>query len=78
MRIAFCIRGHIRDGLTNSRLVDYLTTLENRGHSIDLFLHTWNVSEAKSSYRTLDNDNIFEDKKDADEQNHRKPNVDFF
>jgi len=64
MRIAFCIRGHIRDGLTNSRLVDYLTTLENRGHSIDLFLHTWNVSEAKSSYRTLDHDNIFEVKTD--------------
>jgi len=59
MRIAFCIRGHVRDALTNSRLKDYLTLLKNRGNSVDLFLHTWNVSEAKSSYRQLDHDKSF-------------------
>lgn len=64
MKIAFCIRGHIRDGLTNSRLKDYLTLLKSEGHSIDLFLHTWKVSEAKSSYRTLDHDKSFAVKKD--------------
>ncbi len=64
MRLAFCIRGHIRDGLSNSRLKDYLTMLKKQGHSIDLFLHTWNVSEAKSSYRVLDQCKTFEVKKD--------------
>ena len=54
MRIAFCIRGHIRDGLNDSRLKDYLNLLKNQGHTIDLFLHTWSESEAKSSYRKLD------------------------
>jgi hypothetical protein len=59
MRIAICLRGHLRDGLTDSRLTDYLTLLKNKGHSVDLFLHTWNVSEAKSSYRPLDHDKSF-------------------
>lgn len=63
MRIAFCIRGHIRDGLTDSRLADYLSLLKKQGHTLDLFLHTWNVSEAKSSYRTLDHDKSFAVKK---------------
>jgi hypothetical protein len=64
MRLAFCLRGHIRDGLSNSRLKDYLTLLKKQGYDIDLFLHTWNVSEAKSSYRTLDHDSSFEVKQD--------------
>lgn len=65
MRLAFCLRGHIRDGLNNSRLADYLTLLKKQGHSIDLFLHTWNVSEAKSSYRTLDHNKTLAVKEDT-------------
>jgi len=64
MRVAFCIRGHIRGGLNDSQLKDYLTALKTRGHGVDLFLHTWNVSEAKSSYRVLDQCETFEVKKD--------------
>jgi hypothetical protein len=56
MRLAFCIRGHIRDGLSDSRLKNYLTMLKKQNHNIDLFLHTWSESEAKSSYRKLDRD----------------------
>lgn len=58
MKIAFCIRGHIRDGLTDSRLKDYVSILEGHGHTVDLFLHTWNVSEAQSSYRKLNTTNV--------------------
>jgi hypothetical protein len=54
MKIAFCIRGHIRDGLIDSGLNNFLTLLKNNGHSVDLFLHTWSESEAKSSYKDLD------------------------
>jgi hypothetical protein len=59
MKIAFCIRGHIRNGLTDNRLNDYLNILKRAGHSVHLFLHTWDVSEAKSSYRQLDHDKSF-------------------
>jgi hypothetical protein len=59
MKLAFCIRGHIRDGLTNSGLADYISILEGYGHSVDLFLHTWNTSEAQSSYRKLNTDSSF-------------------
>ena len=64
MRIAFCIRGHVRDGLTNSRLADYLTLLKKQGHTLDLFCHTWNESEAQSSYRTLDRSRLFKPNRD--------------
>lgn len=59
MKIAFCIRGHVRDGLTDSRLNNYLNLLKKAGHTIHLFLHSWDASEAKSSYRTLDHDKSF-------------------
>ena len=36
-----------------------MTLLKKQGHAIDLFLHTWSESEAKSSYRKLDRDNSF-------------------
>lgn len=64
MRIAFCIRGHVRDGLTNSRLADYLTLLKKQGHTLDLFCHTWNESEAQSSYRSLDRSRLFKPNRD--------------
>jgi hypothetical protein len=59
MKIAFCIRGHIRDGLIDSGLNNFLTQLKNNGHTIDLFLHTWSESEAKTSYKNLDTRYIY-------------------
>jgi|LakMenEpi03Aug12_release.lakeMendotaPanAssembly.Ray.scaffolds.fasta_scaffold594033_1 hypothetical protein len=59
MKLAVCIRGHIRHGLADSRLRNYLNLLKEQGHNIDLFLHTWSESEAKSSYRKLNSDSIF-------------------
>ena len=64
MKIAFTIRGHIRDGLKDPRLKDFLRLLTQHRHEIDLFLHTWDVSEAKSSYRQLDHDGTFAVRKD--------------
>jgi hypothetical protein len=63
MKIAFCIRGHLRNGLNDNRLNDYINLLKRSGHSVDLFLHTWDASEAKSSYRTLDHSKSFVVKK---------------
>ena len=57
MKLAFCIRGHVRDGLTDSSLREYIYSLRQE-HYIDLFLHTWNESEAKSSYRDLDRNSV--------------------
>lgn len=63
MKLALCIRGHLRSGLTDSRLNDYLNLLKRAGYNIDLFLHTWDQSEAQCSYRKLDYNNFFEVKK---------------
>jgi hypothetical protein len=59
MKIAFCIRGHLRDGLTDNRLLNYISLL-SKSHEVDLFLHSWSESEAKSSYRTLDQSKRFD------------------
>lgn len=59
MKLAFCIRGHLRNGLQDSRLNDYINFLKKRNHEIHLFLHTWKESEAKSSYKKLNRSNIF-------------------
>jgi hypothetical protein len=58
MKIAFCIRGHLRDGLSDNRLLNYIRLLRKK-HEVDLFLHTWSESEAKSSYRPLDYSKVF-------------------
>ena len=60
MKIAFCIRGHIRDGLFTSSLKEFISLCESDGHSLDIYCHTWTESEAKSSYKTLDRTNIFD------------------
>lgn len=59
MKIAMTIRGHVRDGLNDSRLNDYIDLLKSYGHDIDLYLHSWHESEAKKSYRTLNYDSLF-------------------
>ena len=53
MKIAFCIRGHIRSGFDTAQLREYIQRLSTI-HDVDIFLHTWKESEAKSSYRELD------------------------
>jgi hypothetical protein len=58
MKIAVCIRGHIRNALNDNQLKDYIQKLSTI-YDTDLFLHTWKESEAKSSYRSLNYDNIF-------------------
>lgn len=58
MKIAICIRGHIRNALNDNQLKDYIKKLSTM-YDVDLFLHTWKESEAKSSYRSLNYDNIF-------------------
>lgn len=60
MKIAFGLRGHIRDGLYDRQLKDYLTKLSNsRRTEIDIYCHTWKENEAKSSYRSLNRDTVF-------------------
>jgi hypothetical protein len=58
MKIAFTIRGHLRNGLTDDQLKNYIALLK-QNHEVDIFLHTWKESEAKSSYRTLDHSKAF-------------------
>lgn len=59
MKLALCIRGHIRDGLFTRGLTQYIDQLAAKGHDIQLYLHTWSESEAKSSYRVLDRKYVF-------------------
>jgi hypothetical protein len=58
MKLALCIRGHIRTGFDDDQLKNYVKLLSSR-HEVDIFLHTWKESEAKSSYRELDHSKAF-------------------
>jgi hypothetical protein len=59
MKLALCIRGHVRDGLFTRGLTQYIDQLTAKGHDVQLYLHTWKESEAKSSYRVLDRKYVF-------------------
>lgn len=59
MKLALCIRGHLRDGLFSSEMARYCDTLVETGHEVDLYLHTWKRSEALLSYRRLDQSHVF-------------------
>jgi hypothetical protein len=59
MKIALCIRGHVRDGLFTRGLTQYIDRLLEEKHEVHLYLHTWKESEAQSSYRMLDRRHIF-------------------
>lgn len=58
MKVALALRGHIRDGLIDSRLRDYIKKLVQARYvsGLDIYCHGWKEHEAKSSYRELDND----------------------
>ena len=58
MKLAVCIRGHIRSGFDTAQLKEYIQRLASI-HDVDIFLHTWKESEAKSSYRKLDCSSAF-------------------
>ena len=49
------IRGHVRDSFSNKRLDDFILLLSQK-FKISIYIHTWNVSEARkgSSWRHLD------------------------
>jgi len=55
MRVALGIRGHIRDGLTDSGLRNFVKTLSNLRQvtSLSIHCHTWSETEANLSYRKL-------------------------
>ena len=59
MKLALVIRGHVRDGCFSAALKQHVQYLEKCGYSVDLFLHSWSESEAKSSYRKLDRSHVF-------------------
>ena len=59
MKLALCIRGHVRDGLFSTELVRYCDALVETGYEVDLYLHTWKRSEALLSYRKLDQSQVF-------------------
>lgn len=51
MKIAICLSGHLRShDLSKNSLLEFISYLENAGHSVNLFLTTWNKREAKSSW----------------------------
>jgi hypothetical protein len=60
MKVAFALRGHIRDGLVDARLRQFIEKLMSarRISECDIYCHTWKEHEAKSSYRELDRDVI--------------------
>jgi len=60
MRLALCLRGHIRDGLFSDALREFINNCEKDGHFIDVYCHTWSESEAKTSYKTLDRLHLFQ------------------
>lgn len=52
MKLAFALRGHERNSLENKNLYNYLKDL-SRYYDFDIYIHTWNLSEAKSSWRPV-------------------------
>jgi hypothetical protein len=58
MKVALALRGHIRDGLIDARLRQFVEKLMSarRISTLDIYCHTWKEHEAKSSYRVLDRD----------------------
>lgn len=57
-KFAIIIRGHIRTAFINNTLHDLIKDLVNK-YNIDIFIHTWTISEAKSSWRPLNTSSQF-------------------
>lgn len=56
-KVAFLIRGHIRDSLKNNDLNYFLVACLNFV-DLDIYIQTWNVSEANKSWRDTSNFNF--------------------
>ena len=50
------LRGHIRTGFNDSRLLDFITVLDEI-YDIKIYIHTWIWSEANKSWRKLNTSN---------------------
>lgn len=55
--IAIAIRGHERGTMSDNEFSDVIFEL-SKIHNCDLFLHTWSLSEADSSWRNLPKDRL--------------------
>lgn len=58
-KIALLLRGHIRNGFADDNLYNYIKTLLQI-YDVDIYIHTWNESEAKRSWRELNRKNIIQ------------------
>jgi len=56
-KIAIFIRGHERNSFKKEYMRIFLEKID-MFYDFDLYIHTWNVSEAKMSWRTLDYSNL--------------------
>lgn len=52
MKLAIAIRGHERNTMSDDNFKNFITKLSN-DYDADIFIHTWSLSEAKLSYRSL-------------------------
>jgi len=60
MRLALCLRGHVRDGLFNEALKQFVNKYEKEASCLDIYCHSWSESEAKTSYKPLDRSHLFQ------------------
>lgn len=51
-KIALAIRGHERDAFSDSELSDFVFNMSVK-YDIDIFIHTWTLSEASYSWRNV-------------------------
>lgn len=58
-KCALVITGHIRDGFKTNSLNDFIKLL-SKNYEVDLYIHTWEESEACESWRVLDRRSLFE------------------
>lgn len=54
-KIAIAVRGHERGAMTDPEFSDLVFDLSKK-YDIELFIHTWNLSEASSSWRNVPNE----------------------
>lgn len=60
VKVVLILRGHIRDSFKTLRLLNFVTSFVNHfgRNNCEIFIHTWNISEARRSWRTLNLSNV--------------------
>ena len=53
-RIALMLRGHIRNSFVNDNLLKFINNIKDI-YDLEIYIHTWAVSEANRSWRKLNN-----------------------